>query len=104
MNYMMPGNSTHSACFRYSTNINAVSLYLIPCEKYFIAIKDKKGLLLCNDICEHCVNWNMISKSTLLHYDPPKEYPDEMQPTSYLRPMEVTFDRLKFAVKTATEN
>ena len=44
----------------------------------------------------------MVSESPLLHYNPPKEYPKEMQPTSYLRPMEVTFDRLKFAVKTAT--
>ena len=62
-----------------------------------------KKILLKNEICKHCVNWYMNSKSALLHYDPPKEYPKEMQLTTYLRPTEVTFNTLKFAVETATE-
>ena len=45
-----------------------------------------------------------MSTSPLLDYDPPKYYPDEMKSRSYLRPTEVTFNTLKFAVNTATKN
>ena len=63
------------------------------CEKF----------LLKKEICKHCVNWDMNNKSALLNYDPPKEYPKEMQLTTYLKPTEVTFNTLKFAVKKATD-
>ena len=62
----------------------------------------KKNLIK-KEICKHCVNWDMNSKSALLHYDLPKEYPKEVQLTTYLIPTEVTFNTLKFVVETATK-
>ena len=42
INYIMLGNSTHSVRFQYAANINTISLYLPPCKKCVIAMKEKK--------------------------------------------------------------
>ena len=45
----------------------------------------------------------MNHNSALLHYDSPKDYPKEMLANTYLKPKEVTFTTLKFAVEKATD-
>ena len=84
MNFIMLGNSTHSARFRYSANLNAICLHLPPCPKCFTRMKNCKTFLLKQGKCKHCVNWEMNRNSSLLHYDPPKDYPKEMLANTYL--------------------
>jgi len=102
MNYMMLGNSTHSSRYGYAANIGAIAMYLPPCEKCFTGMKEKRNFIKDDIKCQNCVNWNLMSTSPLLNYDAPKDYPNEMIYNNKLRPMEVTFKLLKFAVNVAT--
>ena len=44
----------------------------------------------------------MNDNSSLLHFNPPKDYPKDMLRNTYLKPKEVTYTSLRFAVETAT--
>ena len=102
MNYMMLGNSTHSSRYGYAANIGAIAMYLPPCEKCFTGMKEKRNFIKDDTKCKNCVNWNLMSTSHLLNYDAPKDYPKEMVYNNKMRPTEVTFKLLKFAVNIAT--
>ena len=95
MNFMMLGNSTHSARFRYSANLNAICLHLPPCPKCFTCMKNCTKFLLKKEKCKDCVNWEMNDNSSLLHFYPPKDYPKDMLRNTHLKPKEVTYTSLQ---------
>ena len=59
----------------------------------FTGTKNNVHYIKQNIKCIKCVNWNLMSTSSLLSYDPPKKYPCEK--IMKLRPIELTFDILK---------
>ena len=100
MNYLMLGNSTYSSRYGYAANVGAISRFLPPCDNCFTGMKNNVHYIQQNIKCIKCVNWNLMSTSSLLSYDPPKYYPSEK--IMKLRPIELTFDILKKCIDKAS--
>ena len=63
----------------------------------------KRKSFIKNDIkCQNCANWDLMSASPLLSYEPPKVYLVEILHNKQMRSMEVTFKFLNFAINTVT--
>ena len=103
MNYIMLGNSTHSSRYGYTANVGVISRYLPPCDNCFAGMKKDMYYLQQDMNCIHCVNWNLMSTSSLLTYGPPKNYPNEKMTNLKLRPKELTFELLKKSIDKAAK-
>ena len=62
MNYMMLGNSTYSARFRYSCDIVSMINILPSCDACLNNTRQNIVYEHMNQSCDKCLNWDMMKK------------------------------------------
>ena len=62
MNYMMLGNSTFSARFRYSCDIVLIINVLPSCDACFNNMRKNVAFEHINQSCDKGLNWDMMKK------------------------------------------
>jgi len=94
----MLGGSKYTARWGYSLDITLVWTFIPPCSDCEILLHDDCGSSHCIDTCTRCVYWDTGRDSILLHYEPPKNYPEEaLPPSGKLPPLKITYEQLKSA-------
>jgi hypothetical protein len=97
-NSIMLGGSKYTARWGYSLDITLVWTFIPPCSDFEILLHDDCGSSHCIDTCTRCVCWDTGRDSILLHYEPPKNYPEEaLPPSGKLPPLKITYEKLKSA-------
>jgi len=97
-NGIMLGGSKYTACWGYTVDIAQVWPVIPPCNECEASLFD--GSCTSNTItsCTQCVCWDLGKNTTLLHYGPPNNYPEEDVLTSgKIAPMKLTYEMLKCA-------
>jgi hypothetical protein len=99
-NYVMLGGSKYTARWGMAGDFAAVASGIPSCSVCLSNLL--QGLLI---LCENCVNWDTESRSGLLDFYPPKDYPSSEIPSSgKLSPMRLTYSTMKEAVVTTHDN
>ena len=80
LNYIMAGDCNIFSRFRYLEHLNKLKKHLPPCKSFFTKMIENLLFLKSYILCTYCVNWDMMIKSPLMSFDPPKHYPKCMFP------------------------
>jgi len=102
-NFIMLGNSTFSARWGYAADLSAVASGIPACQSCFK--RAMKGEDMINSDCRDCTNWETNVARGILDFEPPEDYPAELLPKSKkLRPIRLSYELMKGAVRTAHDN
>ena len=100
-NHILSGRGKYSARWRYSCDVAAIAHALPSCPQCFKTLKQGKQPIE----CQKCTNWSFDGNNDLLEFDPPDNFPASELPLSgKLRPQEMTYDKLRAAVKKTYDN
>ena len=106
------GKGSNSARWRYSANYDVIGKYLPSC----IICKEKIENIVSHNFnslieveslntCEQCSNWELLQQKPFLFWCPPRNYPSDMVPNNgFLKPMQITIQKLKFAATITHDN
>ena len=110
-NYIMLGGGTYTSRWRHSANLSHVSNNLQACDDclanvlmanqpYQATESDTQGVRS----CQTCTCWRTQGCGSKLEFPIPESYPPDMAPPSgTLRPVVLTYERLRFATQIAHE-
>ena len=105
MNYMMLGNSTYSARFRYSCDIVSIINVLPSCDACLNNMRQNVVYEHMNQSCDKCLNWDMMKKSKLTETNPPLDYPKELLSLNgKLSPKIIDFNIMKNITRQCSRN
>ncbi len=97
-NCIMLGTSKYTACWGLAMDIGAVASRVLSCASCLSLLTN--GII--NSNCSICVNWDLRRDSILLHFPSPMNYPPSMlSEHAMLKPLVITYDVLKHAVRAA---
>jgi hypothetical protein len=97
-NCIMLGTSKYTACWGLAMDIGAVASRVPSCASCLSLLTN--GII--NSNCSICVNWDLRRDSILLHFPSPMNYPPSMlSEHAMLKPLVITYDVLKHAVRAA---
>jgi hypothetical protein len=104
-NCIMLGGSKYTARWGYSVDMYQVRQYIPPCTDCEVALRNSSQLDHHISGCSRCVCWDVTKDSTLLHFEPPPNYPIEVAlPSGKLSPKKLCYATLKSAVTASHEN
>ena len=110
-NYIMLGGGTYTSRWRHSANLSHVSASLQACDEclanvlmanqpYQATESDTQGMTS----CQRCTCWRTQGCGSILEFPIPESYPPDMAPPSgTLRPVVLSYERLRFAAQIAHE-
>ena len=110
-NYIMLGGGTYTSRWRHLANLSYVSANLQACDdclanvlmanqRYHATESDAQGMRS----CQRCFCWRTQGCGSILEFPIPESYPPDMAPPSgTLRPVVLTYERLRFAAQIAHE-
>jgi hypothetical protein len=108
-NYIMLGGGTYTSRWRHSANLSHISSNLQACDDCLANVlmanqpyhaAESEGMRS----CQRCTCWRTQGGGSILEYPIPESYPPDMAPPSgTLRPVVLTYERLRFAAQMAHE-